>query len=117
MHLPAAAPSHGGARCMAAQALRAGGASGADIVAALAAGSSTFAAKTEFSQEKYRKRKSRKYLTFVTIVRPTARSICEVPPPPAPRPQTAWLVSCFGLWRTRLERTMSVRFTLRRFVD
>lgn len=59
------------------QALRDKGATGADIVAALAAGSSTFADKTEFSQEKYKKRKSRKYLTYVTVLRPTARSICE----------------------------------------
>ncbi len=84
VRLPAAGPSDGSERGAAAQALRAGGASGAAIVAALAAGSSTFAAKTEFSQEKYRKRKSRKYLTFVTVVRPTARSICEVPRPRLP---------------------------------
>lgn len=59
------------------QALKASGASGAEIVAALAAGSATFAGKTEFSQEKYRKRKAKKYLTYASLVRPTARSICE----------------------------------------
>jgi len=34
--------------------MKASGAAGADIVAALAANSATFAAKTEFSQEKYK---------------------------------------------------------------
>ena len=48
------------------------------ILAALEAASSTFASKTEFSQEKYRRRKARKYLAYATVVRPTARSICEV---------------------------------------
>lgn len=47
-------------------------------MAALAAGSATFAGKTEFSQEKYRKRKAKKYLTFASLQRPTARAICEV---------------------------------------
>lgn len=36
------------------EAMKASGAAGADIVAALAANSATFAAKTEFSQEKYK---------------------------------------------------------------
>lgn len=60
------------------QALKASGASGVDIMVALAAGSATFAGKTEFSQEKYKKRKARKYLTFASLQRPTARAICEV---------------------------------------
>ena len=36
------------------EAMKASGAAGADIVAALTANSATFAAKTEFSQEKYK---------------------------------------------------------------
>jgi tRNA (adenine58-N1)-methyltransferase non-catalytic subunit len=60
------------------QALKAAGASGAEILAAVTAGSATFAGKTEFSQEKYRKRKARKYLTFASLQRPSARAICEV---------------------------------------
>jgi len=36
------------------EAMKAKGAAGADIVAALTANSATFAAKTEFSQEKYK---------------------------------------------------------------
>lgn len=36
------------------EAMKAAGAAGADIVAALTANSATFASKTEFSQEKYR---------------------------------------------------------------
>ena len=48
------------------------------ILAALEAASSTFASKTEFSQEKYRRKKARKYLAYATVTRPTARSICEV---------------------------------------
>lgn len=60
------------------QAMRDGGTAGAEIVAALEAGSATFAGKTEFSQEKYRKRKAKKYQSFATLHRPTARSVCEV---------------------------------------
>ena len=58
--------------------LRGSGQDGAAIVAALASNSATYASKTEFSQEKYRKRKSRKYCIQATLVQPTARSICEV---------------------------------------
>ena len=35
-------------------------------------------------QEKYRKKKARKYLMYATVLRPTARSICEVIPLPTP---------------------------------
>lgn len=47
----------GGAQALSAadiEAMKAEGAAGADIVAALTANSATFAAKTEFSQDKYR---------------------------------------------------------------
>ena len=51
---------------------------GVAIVDALASGSATFAGKTEFSQEKWRRKKSKKYLLYATARRPTARAICEV---------------------------------------
>lgn len=51
---------------------------GRDIVAALCESSATFAGKTEFSQEKYKKRKEKKYCITITLRRPTARSVCQV---------------------------------------
>ncbi|KAK9841476.1 hypothetical protein WJX74_006546 [Apatococcus lobatus] len=71
------------ARCVPEQAeapiaeLRSSGQGGQAIVAALASNSATYASKTEFSQEKYRRKKSRKYCVQATLVQPTARSICE----------------------------------------
>ena len=62
--------------------LRRSGQGGQAIVAALATHSATYAAKTEFSQEKYRRKKSRKYCIQATLVQPTARSICEASPAP-----------------------------------
>ena len=57
--------------------LRSSGQGGQAIAAALASHSATYAAKTEFSQEKYLRKKSRKYCIQATLVQPTARSICE----------------------------------------
>lgn len=34
--------------------------------------------KTEFSQDKYKRRKAKKYLTYLTVRQPTARVVCEV---------------------------------------
>jgi tRNA (adenine58-N1)-methyltransferase non-catalytic subunit len=51
---------------------------GTEIMEALMSGSTTFAGKTEFSQEKWRKRKAKKYLLYVTARRPTSRLICHV---------------------------------------
>ncbi|EFN52089.1 hypothetical protein CHLNCDRAFT_139358 [Chlorella variabilis] len=70
----------GGAQALSAadiEAMKAEGAAGADIVAALTANSATFAAKTEFSQDKYRKKKARKYIQVATVRRPTAAAVCE----------------------------------------
>ncbi|KAK3272719.1 hypothetical protein CYMTET_19000 [Cymbomonas tetramitiformis] len=53
------------------------GQSGAEIINALVANSTTFAAKTAFSQEKYLKKKKRKYCTIITVLRPTHRTICK----------------------------------------
>jgi len=46
-----------------------------DVIKALTSNSTTFAQKTAFSQEKYIKKKQRKYLTTIKIIRPTAKSI------------------------------------------
>lgn len=53
------------------------GATGDQIIEALIANSSTFGKKTLFSQEKYRRRKQKKYAPKVLLRRPFARSICE----------------------------------------
>lgn len=53
------------------------GTSAEDIIAALTANNATFVNKTEFSQEKYKRRKSKKYGVHVCVRRPTATSICE----------------------------------------
>jgi len=50
---------------------------GTDIVEALCSNSATFETKTEFAQDKYIKRKSKKYVVRVTLRRPTARVLCE----------------------------------------
>lgn len=54
--------------------------SGTEMLDALETGSSTFAAKTEFSQEKWRKKKAKKYIQYVTARQPTAQLICQVRP-------------------------------------
>ena len=54
------------------------GKSAEDIVAGLVANSTTFQSKTQFSQEKYRNKKTQKHSTLVRVQRPSAASICEV---------------------------------------
>lgn len=56
-------------------ALRASGAKGSEIVAALVAGSSTFASKTALSQQKWVRRKVRKHVVRVSIRRPSAAAL------------------------------------------
>lgn len=51
--------------------------SGEDLVQILAKHSSTFNEKTAYSQQKYLKRKRKKYITHVKLVKPTAFSIAE----------------------------------------
>lgn len=58
--------------------LQASGVSGQELLDKLAQGSATFAGKTEFSQKKWLKKKTEKYLKTVRIGRPTARSICDL---------------------------------------
>lgn len=47
------------------------------LIQLIAKSSTTFAGKTEFSQEKYLKRKKKKYSNLVRAVRPTAKQITE----------------------------------------
>ncbi|XP_039125767.1 tRNA (adenine(58)-N(1))-methyltransferase non-catalytic subunit trm6 isoform X1 [Dioscorea cayenensis subsp. rotundata] len=58
-------------------AMRRDGATGDEIVEALIANSSTYENKTVFSQEKYKRRKQKKYAPKVLLRRPFTRSICE----------------------------------------
>lgn len=58
--------------------LREAGASGVEIVRALAENSTTFTQKTKFSQEKYLKRITAKHVPRVTCVQATSRSVAEV---------------------------------------
>ncbi|KAL2635532.1 hypothetical protein R1flu_007011 [Riccia fluitans] len=53
------------------------GVSGREIIEALVANSASFETKTAFSQEKYMKKKQKKYAPRVLMRRPSARSICE----------------------------------------
>ncbi|WOL09656.1 hypothetical protein Cni_G18409 [Canna indica] len=59
------------------EAMRREGATGDEIVEALIANSSTFEKKTVYSQEKYKRKKQKKYAPKVLLRRPSARSICE----------------------------------------
>ncbi|KAK8642364.1 hypothetical protein V6N13_011710 [Hibiscus sabdariffa] len=59
------------------EAMRRQGATGDEIVEALVANSATFEKKTQFSQEKYRLKKQKKYAPRVLLRRPFSRSICE----------------------------------------
>ena len=52
--------------------------SGSEIIEELCSNSATFDAKTEFSQDKYKRKKAKKYIVTVTARRPTARAICQV---------------------------------------
>ncbi|MED6132461.1 hypothetical protein PIB30_019257 [Stylosanthes scabra] len=59
------------------EAMRRQGAGGNEIIEALIANSATYDKKTAFSQEKYRRKKQKKYAPKVLMRRPVARSICE----------------------------------------
>lgn len=51
---------------------------GDEIIDALCKHSTTFEAKTEFAQDKYKRRKARKYLTRLTLRQPTGWTVCQV---------------------------------------
>lgn len=59
------------------EALKKSGKSGSEIVQELVSNSKTFENKTEFSQDKYKRKKAKKYVIFVTIREPTARAVCQ----------------------------------------
>jgi tRNA (adenine-N(1)-)-methyltransferase non-catalytic subunit len=59
-------------------ALKARGATGDAVVAALVASSATFDTKTAFSQDKYLARKKRKHCAAVAALRPTGPRVCAV---------------------------------------
>lgn len=58
--------------------LREAGKSSKEIVGCLIKNSSSFAFKTEYAQEKYIKKKEKKYFRFVTIHKPTISAIQEI---------------------------------------
>ena len=58
-------------------ALKASGARGAGVVDALAAGSATYAAKTELSKAKWRTRKDKKHGLHVRLVKPSAAAVAS----------------------------------------
>lgn len=58
-------------------ALKAKGARGAGVVDALAAGSATYAAKTELSKAKWRNRKDKKHGLHVRLVKPSAAAVAS----------------------------------------
>ncbi|GIL49642.1 hypothetical protein Vafri_5885 [Volvox africanus] len=57
--------------------LKKSGKAGTEIIEALISNSATFQNKTEFSQDKYKKRKVKKYLTYVTVMKPTSRIVSQ----------------------------------------
>jgi hypothetical protein len=58
--------------------LRKQGVSGEEIVGQLIENSATFARKTEFSQQKYIKKKKQKHVAVFTVLKPTARTLVEL---------------------------------------
>lgn len=58
--------------------LRNGGASGQEIIQELVANSSTWQAKTEFSKQKYLKKKQQKYMPRVQILPISAETLCQI---------------------------------------
>lgn len=60
------------------ESFKADGTSGEEIVKTLLENSTTFRKKTEYSQQKYLKKKQQKYLQHLTLERPTARLLGEM---------------------------------------
>eukprot|EP01117_Protostelium_nocturnum_P013226 TRINITY_DN4923_c0_g1_i1.p1 TRINITY_DN4923_c0_g1~~TRINITY_DN4923_c0_g1_i1.p1 ORF type:complete len:495 (-),score=194.48 TRINITY_DN4923_c0_g1_i1:35-1519(-) len=53
------------------------GSTGGDIIQALMENSTSFSDKTEFSKEKYIKKKKKKYLPSVRVIKPSSFNICK----------------------------------------
>ncbi|XP_055546047.1 tRNA (adenine(58)-N(1))-methyltransferase non-catalytic subunit TRM6 [Wyeomyia smithii] len=66
--------------------------SSSEVIGKLVENSKSFAAKTEYSQEKYLKRKEKKYFEYVQIKRPTIRLIADI------------------YWRLDADKILGVRF-------
>ncbi|KAK2163730.1 hypothetical protein NP493_1443g00013 [Ridgeia piscesae] len=60
------------------EAMKKGGVGGHNIVEQLIENSATFSKKTDFAQEKYIKKKKKKYLPVFTVLRPTTRLLAEM---------------------------------------
>lgn len=73
-------------------ALKESGETGQNIVERLLKNSKTFQLKTEYAQEKYLKKKARKYCDYLTIFKPTIRLITDV------------------LYRQTIPKTITLRF-------
>jgi tRNA (adenine-N(1)-)-methyltransferase non-catalytic subunit len=58
--------------------MRSQGTSGEEIIKTLIANSDTWATKTEFSQEKWLKKKQRKYMKKMRLIKCTPATVCEV---------------------------------------
>ena len=54
------------------------GLSGEEVIRTLAKNSSTFAGKTAFSQDKYLRKKAKKHMPFVSMLRPTPLTVCDL---------------------------------------
>ena len=59
------------------QKLKGEGIARGELVEKIIENSVTFESKTEFAQEKYKRKKQKKYCTAMVLCRPTARNICE----------------------------------------
>ncbi|KFB46574.1 AGAP009904-PA-like protein [Anopheles sinensis] len=66
--------------------------SSSEVIGKLVENSKSFATKTEYSQEKYLKRKEKKYFEYITIRRPSIRVLCDI------------------YWRLDPEKVLGVRF-------
>uniref|UniRef100_A0A182SAK3 tRNA (adenine(58)-N(1))-methyltransferase non-catalytic subunit TRM6 n=1 Tax=Anopheles maculatus TaxID=74869 RepID=A0A182SAK3_9DIPT len=66
--------------------------SSSEVIGKLVENSKSFATKTEYSQEKYLKRKEKKYFEYITIRRPSIRLLAEI------------------YWRLDTEKMLGVRF-------
>ncbi|EFC46435.1 predicted protein, partial [Naegleria gruberi] len=53
------------------------GVEGKEIISKLIEGSKSFQVRTQFSQQKYLKRKKKKYLTYFKVIDPSAYDICD----------------------------------------
>ncbi|XP_049285402.1 tRNA (adenine(58)-N(1))-methyltransferase non-catalytic subunit TRM6 [Anopheles funestus] len=66
--------------------------SSSEVIGKLVENSKSFATKTEYSQEKYLKRKEKKYFEYITIRRPSVRLLADI------------------YWRLDPEKVLGVRF-------